>query len=676
MLCSLATAVIEPSSAQPSSAQRPSDSLPATQAALVSHPLNVEHYYQSLREQGLAYGPQFRPIQQLWQQQGKALSQLALQDSAHANYCIHPALLDGCFQTIGAAILQEAPTESAAGTYLPVGVDRFQFYRPLGAAGWCLVTAGTETNHTPDVLKVNLTLWDATGSLAAVMTGMTLKQVGRPTLQRLFGDGETSASVAEAEAPKALESWLYELVWRSQVKEQSSATVTNRSWIVFADAQGIGDQLAKALRAEGDRCFMVTPTDSRKENNSSQTGPLFQAAETDKYSIDPSTPEAFNQLLSTLTPTLIAEQQGKLDCQLLYLWGLDASNEASELQTRLQEKLCGGLLHLVQAIAQFPALTARLSVVTKQAQSVEVPTPLQLQQTTLWGMARSLRLEHPKLACTCIDLDPLNTESNQQQLLADLTYPDKEDQIAYRQDQRFVARLASHEGLQAARLSVVSRPDNLRLGLTQYGTPDDLAMLLAPRSALAAGEVEIRVRAGGLNFRDVLNSLGMLKSVAESMGFRQASEVPFGGECAGVIAAVGTGVSDLRVGDEVLVAQAMGSLRQFITVPSTFVVPKPQEMTFADAATIPTTFLTAYYGLVHCAKLKKGDRILIHTAAGGVGQAAVQIAQQIGAEIFATASPPKWSFLKQMGIDHVMHSRTLNFAEQIKTATAGQGVDV
>ena len=190
------------------------------------------------------------------------------------------------------------------------------------------------------------------------------------------------------------------------------------------------------------------------------------------------------------------------------------------------------------------------------------------------------------------------------------------------------------------------------------------------------GEVEIQVKASGLNFRDVLNALGMLQPVAESMGFATAAEVPFGGECAGVVTAVGPEVTNLQVGDAVIAAQAMGSLSQFSIVPAAFVIKKPQAMSFADAATIPTTFLTAYYGLVHCAKLKKGDRILVHAAAGGVGQAVVQIAQQIGAEVFATASEPKWSFLREMGVEYVSNSRTLDFADEILEWTDGRGVDV
>jgi myxalamid-type polyketide synthase MxaB len=125
----------------------------------------------------------------------------------------------------------------------------------------------------------------------------------------------------------------------------------------------------------------------------------------------------------------------------------------------------------------------------------------------------------------------------------------------------------------------------------------------------------------------------MLKKYLEQMGFSDAAEVPFGGECAGKIVAVGEGVKGFQVGDEVIAAQAIGSLSSFVTVDARFVVHKPQQLSFAEATTIPTTFLTAYYGLYHLAKIKKGDRVLIHAAAGGVGQAAIQLAQKVGSNM-------------------------------------------
>ena len=149
-----------------------------------------------------------------------------------------------------------------------------------------------------------------------------------------------------------------------------------------------------------------------------------------------------------------------------------------------------------------------------------------------------------------------------------------------------------------------------------------------------------------------------------------------GDECAGRIVAVGEGVEGLQAGDEVI-AIAPGSLGSHVTTSAAFVMRKPAQVTFEEAATMPVVFLTAYYALHHLARLRAGERVLIQSAAGGVGLAALQIAQHMGAEVFATAgSPEKQELLRLLGVQHVMDSRSLAFADQIMEITGGQGVDI
>ena len=208
--------------------------------------------------------------------------------------------------------------------------------------------------------------------------------------------------------------------------------------------------------------------------------------------------------------------------------------------------------------------------------------------------------------------------------------------------------------------------ERLQLKISTPGVLDGLEYETLPRLAPAGGEVEISVEAAGLNFRDVLNALGMYPGDAG----------PLGWECAGTVAAVGEGVDDLKIGDAV-VAIAPGAFSNFVTTHAALAVPKPDNLTFAEAATIPSAFLTAFYTLVHLAHLSAGEKVLIHSAAGGVGLAAVQVAQRAGAEIFATAgSPEKREFLKRLGVQHVFDSRSLEFAERISELTNRKGIDV
>ena len=177
----------------------------------------------------------------------------------------------------------------------------------------------------------------------------------------------------------------------------------------------------------------------------------------------------------------------------------------------------------------------------------------------------------------------------------------------------------------------------------------------AGRLSPAPGEVEIRVSASGLNFRDVLCALGVYPGAAETLG----------GECAGVVERVGEGVHSPKPGDEVM-AFAPGGMTDWVTLPAAWTAPKPPELTPAEAAAMPVAYLTALYGLLHRARLKAGESVLIHAAAGGVGLAAVQIALRAGATVFATAGTPrKRRFLHDLGVEHVLDSRSTDFATEV-----------
>jgi NADPH:quinone reductase-like Zn-dependent oxidoreductase/aryl carrier-like protein len=212
-----------------------------------------------------------------------------------------------------------------------------------------------------------------------------------------------------------------------------------------------------------------------------------------------------------------------------------------------------------------------------------------------------------------------------------------------------------------------------RLEVSEARLLDDLTLRESRREAPGPGAVEIKVHAAGLNFMDVMKAVGIYPA-------DNASETTWlGSECAGTVVAVGEGpglVDEFRVGDEV-VALASGCFSAYVKTDANLVVRKPSHLSFEEAATIPLVFLTVYYALHHLARLRKGERILIHAAAGGVGLAAVQFAQHVGAEVFATAgSHEKRELLRSLGVERVMDSRSLDFADEIMKFTGGKGVDV
>ncbi|WP_460072576.1 SDR family NAD(P)-dependent oxidoreductase [Streptomyces sp. YKOK-I1] len=207
-----------------------------------------------------------------------------------------------------------------------------------------------------------------------------------------------------------------------------------------------------------------------------------------------------------------------------------------------------------------------------------------------------------------------------------------------------------------------------RLDTTGGGGLDDLALLPAPEAEapLAPGQIRIAVRAAGVNFYDTAAALGLIAVQHDS-----------GAEAAGVVTETGPGVDGFAVGDRVaaLTEKAFGPLvvadrRMTARIPGTW--------SFAEAASVPVAHVTAYHALVDLAGIRPGETVLIHAAAGGVGQAATRLARHLGAIPYATAHPDKWDTLRGLGYDdeHLASSRTLDFAERFRTATGGRGVDV
>ncbi|MGA8528326.1 MAG: type I polyketide synthase, partial [Acidobacteriaceae bacterium] len=312
-----------------------------------------------------------------------------------------------------------------------------------------------------------------------------------------------------------------------------------------------------------------------------------------------------------------------------------------------------------KAARQEQSVPPRFWVITRAAQG---PGLIHPENAALWGLARSMAIEHPELRVIRVDpgAGPLAAE----EWLRALRAAGEEDEIVVRGENVYVARIRRR--VPAAPAEVAGETAPVQLSIAQSGTLEGLQMIPAERRAPGAGEVEIEVRAAGLNFRDVLNVLGMYKGEAG----------PLGGECAGVVTRVGDGVPGFKPGDEV-VAVGPGCFRTFVTANAELVWKKPERLSFAAAAALPIAFLTAQYALMDVARIQPGESVLIHAGAGGVGLAAIQIARAAGAVVLATAgSEEKRAWLRAMGVSHVMNSRTADFAGAVQEATEGRGVDV
>lgn len=597
--------------------------------------LSPESLYQTAADQFIEFGPSFRWISQLSKGDGEALAQFSLPEAIGAldGYWIHPGLLDACFQTAGVTLDESTSSD----TLLPFTLKRLNIgTMPAASRWWCHVVQIGETVW-------DITLFDDSGAVLLSIDGFEMRKAPR-----------------DAMIQRQLTDWIYEIDWQAKATERQTLPERAGRWLIFADNNGLGDQLATQLHELNQATVLV-------KAGSEYAGATTPASrqETHRITINRNAADDYTRMLDD------AFTQTDTTCLgSLYLWSTDTHDTLNTLLADTQSTTLAAT-YAAQALIN-AKLNAPLWLVTQDAQAVGAETDYQLAQAAIWGFGRSLAIEQPALTCTCIDLD--SSDQRIEALLTELASTDHEDQVAWRAGTRYVARLAKLSDPSQQVLNIPQGP--FRVQLESYGSADELRLAPIGRRVPQGSEVEIEVAATALNFRDVLNSLGMLKDYyAEVLGIERAQEVPLGFECAGTIIAVGPEVTDLKVGDEV-VANTEGSFASHVTVDSALVARKPANIPLEAAAGIPTAFLTAYYGLNELAKLKAGDKILIQSAAGGVGQAAVQLAQAAGAEIYATASPGKWNALKAQGIKYVMNSRTLEFADEILRLTDNQGVDV
>ncbi len=288
----------------------------------------------------------------------------------------------------------------------------------------------------------------------------------------------------------------------------------------------------------------------------------------------------------------------------------------------------------------------RLVLLTRNAAHSNEPD---LEQAALWGLIRSARSEHPgRFALIDWDGRPESRGMLGAAVTADVP------ELVLRNGEAFVPEL---KRASAPLRLPTSGP--WRLESPRTGGLAELAPIPCPEAAsvLADGEVRIEVRAAGVNFRDVLNALDV--DLAGAGG-------PLGVEAAGVITEIGPGVTGLRPGDRVmgLCTAAFGPL---VRTDHRLVAPIPDGWSFATAASVPVIFLTAWHALVDLARLRSGESVLVHSAAGGVGVAATQIARHLGARVLGTASPSKHSSLHGFADDEVASSRDLGFAQKFGT---------
>ncbi|MCT7658840.1 type I polyketide synthase [Mycobacterium deserti] len=337
-----------------------------------------------------------------------------------------------------------------------------------------------------------------------------------------------------------------------------------------------------------------------------------------------------------------------------------ADESGTEAVARLEAEIAD-LLDAVHALQADDGvqLPGGLWIVTTRAVATESGESVDPVQAALWGLGRNILNEEPALRCRLVDSD--GSDEAVRSLANLLGTPGEEFEIALRQGKFLASRLLPWA--RSGQLAVPRSTDYV-LAPTERGAIDNLRLAETEVTAPGAGQVQVRVEAAGLNFRDVLNVLGLYPGDPGLIG----------GDFAGIVTEVASDVSGFEVGQRVM-GFMQGAFASRVNVPAQLLAPVPDGLSAVAAATIPAAALTVRLAF-DWAQLRPGDRVLVHAASGGVGLAAIQWAQQCGATVFATASTYKRAMLRKMGVKYVYDSRTTDFADQILADTGGAGVDV
>ncbi|MER5900208.1 SDR family NAD(P)-dependent oxidoreductase [Streptomyces mirabilis] len=288
----------------------------------------------------------------------------------------------------------------------------------------------------------------------------------------------------------------------------------------------------------------------------------------------------------------------------------------------------------------------------------------------VWGMGRVLANERPGMVVRRVSLArSADVTEDAVRLARELLEPTDEDEVVLTRQGRFVSRLA--ECAPPTHESSGQRP--YVLALREPGLGHQLAWVPGPDLVPRAGEVVVKVRAAALNYRDVMLAAGLLPPGAEPPA---AGGPALGLECAGDVVAVGPQVTGLAQGDRVF-AFGHGTLASHVRVRTEQTGRIPDGMLYSEAVTLPAVYLTVQHSLEDLARLAPGETLLVHGGAGGIGLAALRYVNHVGARVIATAgTPAKRDLLRVLGVEHVLDSRSLSFADEVKVLTEGRGVDV
>ena len=597
-------------------------------------PMRPQQLFESFTQNELKWGPTWRTsLKSIWAGEREALGEIMVGQELGAHLAqepMHPVLLDLCTGVAGASLLSaQAEAGDDMSLFLPLKYEGVALRERTPRHFFCRATWQEGAGAGSETQAFNLDFFGPDGRFLGGIRNFIVKRAPRQALLRGLGNDSSRL--------------LYSLTWRELppgVPAQGT-DIHPGTWLLVGRSDESTGTLEQELAARKQVSIRVT------------FGQAWPAIEGDRVTLDPRRVEHWDALWKLLS------ERGQSAAGIV--WQV-APGEAAADPLQVLEPDVTGLLTTVQNLSKQgrTPLQRGLWIVTEGAVAAEPSEDVDPVQASFWGMGRTISAEQPTARCVLVDHD---ATPDALRSLADLLVTGaNEPEMALRQKKCFAPRLMPWA--RSGRLPLPSTPD-YRLEPTERGAIDNLHVAAAEISAPGPGYVQLQVEAAGLNFRDILNVLGLYPGDPGAIG----------GELAGVVTAVGAGVTEFQPGQRVFGFSPGGGFSSRANVPYLFLALKPPRVSAVEASTLPATMLTA--GLAfEWARPKPGERVLIHAASGGVGLAAIQLARNAGAIIFATASKPKQKMLRDLGIQHIYDSRSTDFADQILSDTGGAGVDV
>jgi len=595
-------------------------------ALRAEHPLradgaDIRHWFDS---RGVQFGPAFTalvavnaPADDGGGSGETILAEIGLPSvirTQHSAYGVHPALLDACFQSVAAH--PGVQNSGTGGLLLPLGVRRLGVYGPANKARYCLTRI---VSLDGSGVEADIHLMDEHGTVLLAAEGLSMGTGG-------------------SEGDRVLNERLMAVEWRTQELPAVTGHVSSGTWLLVSASDTtdiLVSELTDALKLNGaDVTTMSWPQHADHEANAQRLTAYFGEV-------------GFSNVVMVQAP--------RNDCP----------------KEKLAARGADHVRHLVRIVRDLPELAGdppRLYVVTRGAQTVLPAERPNLEQAGLRGLLRVIGAEHPHLRPTQIDVD----EQTEGKFIAQqLLLGSEQDETAFRNAEWYTAHLYPSPLRPEERHTTVvdHQREGMRLEIRIPGDLQTLELTAFERMVPGPGQIEVAVTASSLNFADVLVAMGRYPSFD--------GNPQLGVDFAGVVTAVGSGVSSHRVGDHVGGMSPNGCWSTFLTCDADVAVTLPAGLRDDQAAAVSTAAATAWYGLQDLARIRSGEKVLIHSATGGVGQAAIAIARLAGAEIYATAGTrDRRDMLRRMGVERVYDSRSTAFADQIRDDTNGYGVDI